>query len=247
MQVSTLIASSLITRRSGWTSDRGQPHRGRLIANRRRYVIVSSTVDTCDNTGVAQVHEVAAARMRRVIRDVLRAGVEGGLEAAIATTAEHSSAGKWDILLTALIETSVTALRAEHPDNRPIRVRSFDDDGNTEEDATDSADVGVRVLARAVAAQQSGDRQRVVELTRQALDCYDESDRAAVVVKVYEFALFVAARAVRDGRGLPRFATLDTSPARPAPSAAGLADRRMFSWNFGGAEWTATVPRSRSW
>lgn len=206
-------------------------------------MIVWSTVDTCDNTGVAQVDEVAAVRMRRAIQDVLRAGVEGGLEAAIATTAEHSSGAKWEILLAALIETSVTAVRAEHPDNRPFRLGSFDDDGNTEEDATDSADVGVRVLAQAVAAQQSGDRQRVVELMRQALDCYDESDRAAVVVKVYEFALFVAARAVRDGRGLPRFEPLDTSPARPAPRAAVPADRRMFSWNFGGAEWTATVPR----
>jgi hypothetical protein len=58
---------------------------------------------------------------------------------------------EWDVLLAALIETGITALHAEMPSGGLLRVGSFDDDGTTEDDGTDSTDIGVRVFALAVA------------------------------------------------------------------------------------------------
>jgi hypothetical protein len=142
------------------------------------------------------VDRLRAAWWSRGTDEVLRVGLDSGLEEAVLTARRSGLMNELDVFLAVLVETAMTVLRPSAA-AASVPFLAIDTEGRPLEEH--EIGPGSRHVIEAMAAAHNGRRDEVFSVTRK-IKVLPGRDRAEGVLLVFHLALFAAgeARKVRN-------------------------------------------------
>jgi hypothetical protein len=137
------------------------------------------------------VDRLRAAWWSRGTDEVLRVGLDSGLEEAVLTARRAGLLNELDVFLAVLVETAMTVLRPS-TSAAAVPFMAIDTQGRPLEEH--EIGLGSRHVIEAMAAAHSGRRDEVFSVARK-IKVLPGRDRAEGVLLVFHLALFAAGEA----------------------------------------------------